>query len=80
MVGEHGGDVADRTTWNSLLQDVIVGQEPAPHAFEQEQASGVCEIDEVAGLGGVAGECLFHQDGLACLQGEPGLAVVLGVR
>ena len=40
---------------------------------------GLGEVDQVAGLGGVAGERLLHQDGFAGLEGEPGLAVVLGV-
>src|SRR6185369_9921702 len=79
VIGEHGGHLADQTVVHGLVDDVVVGQEPAPHAFEHEQPVGSGEVDQVAGLGGVAGERLLHQDGFTRFEGEPGLAVVLGV-
>ena len=80
MVGEDGGDLADEAVLQRVGDDVVVRQEPAPHAFEQEKVLRPGEFDQVAGLGGVAGEGLLDQDRLAGFEDEPGLVVVLGVR
>ncbi len=80
VVGEDGGDNADETVLQRLLDHVVVGEEPAPHRFEQEEVSRLRQVDEVAGFARVTGEGLLDQNRLTRLEGEAGLSVMFGVR
>lgn len=71
--------LTDDAAVHNLLDLVREGHIAGPDGFGDEDAFFASEVDEFAGFGGIGGEGFFDETGLAVLEGESGVGVVMGM-
>ena len=80
VLGPHAPQLAQRPAGDQCPGEDLPGQEARPHRLHGEQPQRPRPLQDPAGLAGVEGEGLLHQDGPARLEGEYRLLGVEGVR
>ena len=80
VLGPHVPQLAQRPGGDQRPGENLPGQEARPHRLHGEQPQCPRPLQDPAGLGGIEGEGLLHEDGFARLEGEHRLLGVEGVR
>ena len=71
--------LADDAAVHHFLDLVREGHVAGPDGFGEEDAALVGDVEELAGFGCVGGEGFFDETGLAVVEGETGVGIVVGM-